>query len=211
MVMSFPRARLGLWLGLLLYSSALVGSELLVGPELARHLCTDIVGPIRLYAINTSLSVALLLGAALLLCFAAAVRSELPRAERRFLCLQAGVLCYLGLDDRFLLHESLGTLLRVDDAFVLLGVGVFELWLLWRYGALSRRSRRARRALAGAAAAFGVMTCLDAFLHDARGIPRLTLEDGAKVWCAACLFAFAWEVAAAAIAYPRVVARERAA
>jgi hypothetical protein len=186
------------WLaGLGLYSAALLLAETVGSAELARHLCTDIVGPIRFYAVNTSLSASLLGGSALLLVFAATVAPALPRRETVFLRLQALVFLYLALDDRFLLHETAGQLLGVDDAFVLGAVGVGELVLLWRWGAWGTRSVRARRCLVLAGAAFAVMSVLDAWGGRFHGIPRLTLEDLAKTWSAAGLFGFAWDVAAA--------------
>lgn len=209
--MASLRLRTVSWLGLGLYSLVLVAIEAGGRADLARHLCSDIAGPIRFWAVNTSLSVGLLLGSALLLLFTAATQPQLPRRERRFRWLQALVFAYLAFDDRFMVHESLGVLLHIEDAFVLVVVGVLELVLLWRYGALRTRSPRARRYLILASFAFAAMSFIDAFFNDAHGIPRLTLEDGSKAWCAAFLFAFAWEVSAEAVAVPQTLARSSAA
>ena len=184
---------------LVLYSGALVGIELLGSAELARHLCTDIVGPSRLFALNTSLCAGMLLGAAVLLWFAAHI-GAIPPTDRLYFRLQALLFLYLGVDDRFLLHETWGRLLRIDDALILLALGVAQLALLWRLGRLRARSRAARLYLLGAGVAFGVMVVVDGFAAQLAELPRLTLEDGAKAWGAALLLAFAWELSARACA-----------
>jgi hypothetical protein len=184
---------------LVLYSGALVGIELLWSAELARHLCTDIVGPTRLFALNTSLCSGMLLSAAVLLWFAARV-GDVPPSDRRYFRLQALLFAYLGVDDRFLLHETWGRILRIDDALVLLALGVAQLGLLWRLGRLRARSRAARLYLVGAGVAFGVMVVIDGFAAHLSALPRLTLEDGAKAWGAGLLLAFAWELSACACA-----------
>lgn len=193
-------ARAVLFGALGVYAAGLVAIEAFWSADLARQLCSDVNGPIRLYALNTTLSAGLLFGAALLLAFAASAGGARPRRERSFLWLQAAVFFALAADDRFLLHESVGVKLGIDDAFVLAAAGVLELVLLAGLADLRSRPARVRRSIVFAGASFAVMVVIDACADRLAALPRLTLEDSAKTCGAAWLFAFAWDVARAALA-----------
>ena len=192
-----PPFRLARWtvVGLVAYSLALFCAEWVGGLPLARDLCGDILGMTRLHGINTTLSVFLLGSAALLLVFTLATR-VVDRRERRYFQAQAALLAWLAIDDRFLVHETLGERTGVPDALILFASGLVQLGLLWWMARLPERTARARRLLLGAAGAFALMCAVDA-TQDAFVWPgRMTTEDLAKTWGGACLFGFVWSICA---------------
>lgn len=198
-MLTLPRATLRLLLlCVALYGLTLVGLELSGHRDLTRQICNDVVGPSRVYALNTSLCAGLLGGAALLLLFAASVAES--SLDRRYFRLQAALFGYLAMDDRFLLHETLGRVLRIDDALIILALGVVQLVLLATLARLRTRSAAARACLWGAGASFGLMVAADFWDEQLAAWPRLTIEDGAKAWGAALLLAYAWELGAQVIA-----------
>ncbi len=178
-----------------IYSILLVGIELLHQQDYVRNYFTDISGPVRFYAVNTTLSVFLLWSTALL--FAVSVTltdsSPLHRRTRAFYLSQILIFAYLGLDDRFMIHEWLGVRLKINDALILLGVGLLEIALLFFWGDIRKRSRSIQVNLFLAATFFAVMTGIDALLPS-RMMLRLSLEDLAKTWANLFLFFFAWEI-----------------
>ena len=92
-------------LGLMVvYSLVLVTIELETSQAHVRHYFTDIEGPVRLYAINTTLSTFLLWASALIFCVVLRMIGGAPghHKERLFCISQVVVFGYLGADDRFL-------------------------------------------------------------------------------------------------------------
>src|SRR5687767_3585699 len=102
---------------LLIYSTVLIGVELATSQDFVRNYFTDISGPVPFYAINTTLSVALLWATALLFVILIAYSESRPELahERWFYFSQAAVFTLLGSDDRFLLHEKLAYRLGIGD------------------------------------------------------------------------------------------------
>lgn len=182
-------------LGLVVYSLALLSAEWVGGPPLARDLCGDFLGMTRFHGVNTTLSVFLLSAGALLLVFTVATR-VVDRRERRYFLAQAALLGWLAVDDRFLVHETLGERTGVPDALILFASGLVQLGVLWRMARLPERSARARRLLLAAAGAFALMCVVDATQHAFDWPGRMTTEDLAKTWGCACLFGFVWSVCA---------------
>jgi len=180
---------------LTIYSVALVGIELRTSQDHVRNYFTDISGPVRLYAINTTLTVFLLWSCALL--FAVHLRLlEDParqRKQRLFCGSQIVVFGYLGFDDRFLVHEWLSEALAVQDTLILVGIGAIEAVCLISAGELRSRSRKTLTYLALAAVAFLIISGIDAFLASELRL-RLSCEDLAKAWSAFFLFLFSWRV-----------------
>ena len=177
------------------YSLVLIVIELKKSQDHVRHYFTDIEGPVRLFAINTTLSVFLLWASALIFCVVLRVIQGIPGQEReRWFCLtQIAVFGYLGADDRFMLHERLSDVVPLHDTLILLIVGMFEAAALALWGDLPRRSGRARLYLVLAAILFLVMEAIDAFV-PAELTLRLSFEDLTKVWAVFFLFLFSWEI-----------------
>ncbi|QDU40128.1 hypothetical protein Mal4_44830 [Maioricimonas rarisocia] len=175
------------------YSVALIITEWMTSQEYVRHFVTDIVGPVPLYAINTSLSVFLLWGTALLFVVAAQipVRSGRSAIPGWWLYSQAAVFAYLGADDRFLIHETVAALLDIGDHYVLFGVGMAEAALLafaFREGWIKTT---ALLSLGVASILFAAMLGVDALApHDLR--LRLSVEDVLKTWACLMFLRFSW-------------------
>jgi hypothetical protein len=187
-----PRLRrviAGFLAGLAVYSVVLASIEVTTSYDNARHYFTDITGPVPFYAINTSVSVFLLAGTALLFGVAwfCVDREHEAARLRTFYASQVIVFLYLAADDRFRLHEWIGFTVGIPDALILLGVGVVELVLLGRFSGLLRPSSPVRPWLIAAGALFVFMLAID-FLLPRRLVLRLAVEDLSKVWGEACLF-----------------------
>jgi hypothetical protein len=194
-------------LGLLAaYSSALITVELMTSQDYVRQYFDDVNGPVPFFAVNTTLTVSLLWGTALLFGVAAALAAD--RRERRlaywFYLSQVLIFVYLGCDDRFKIHELLGRLLGIGDHYVLLTVGSIEALILATI-ARPLLPPSAWRRLVAASALFAVMIVIDAKApHDL--VLRLSFEDLAKTWSCFGFLLFAWEALQSEIA--AVVAAE---
>ena len=175
------------------YSALLLALEWRTSQDHVRPYFADIEGDVLFHAVNTSLSVFLLAGTALLLLFAALVRTGATVA-RPFLLGQAAMFGLFAFDDRFQLHERIGYRLGIADHYVLLGWAAAEAALL----ALTLRpwmiTRRMAALYLAGAGLFGLMLVFDALMpHDM--VLRLSIEDLAKAWAAAMFFAFGWDAA----------------
>lgn len=176
------------------YSLCLVGREMSSSQAQVRPYFSDIGSETALFGVNTTLSVALLGGAALLLLFAATAGDRQRDSSRLFLLSQAALFAFLAADDRFQLHERIAWRLGVGDHYVTLAWAIAELGLLaalWRPTLLPLHVTFLF--LAGGAM-FVVSFLVDA-LAGADTWLRLSVEDLAKTWGAAMFFNFGWETA----------------
>ncbi len=181
-------------LAIIIYSCTLLWIEWSTSQDYVRNFFTDIKGDVLFYAVNTTLSAFILWSTALLfgICLLFVDRVQQPREF--FFCLsQTIIFAYLGIDERFLLHENLGYWLHRNDAYLLLGLGFIELGLLTWLGNVRQRSHKAQVFLISAAVLFASMIFIDAKLPS-RLLFRLSLEDLTKLWADLCLALFAWEI-----------------
>ena len=189
--------RKGSWVPFILlggYSLILAGTELHAGQGAVKPLLAEIEGDAFFYGVNTTISVFLIWGSALL--FAACMlctKADEDRRERIFLVSQVVFFFYVGFDDRFKMHELLYQKTEVNDAVFVIGLGLVELFLLARLGDLRSRPRPAKAFLLAAASAFGLMVALDG-LAPTGMLLQLTLQDVSKTWACLFLFLFAWEI-----------------
>jgi hypothetical protein len=133
-------------LGLLtMYSIALLYAELKFSQDYVRNYFTDITGPVRFYAINTTISIFLLWGTALIFAISTLCIDEEDDGNkaRIFYTSQVLLFSYLGLDDRFMLHEWLASAARINDALIIFGLGILEIGLLIYFGDLKKNDRDA--------------------------------------------------------------------
>ena len=179
---------------LAVYSTWLIWLEMDGSQTRVRPYFSDIEGEVALFAVNTTLSVALLAGTALLLMFAATAEEARRRDSRKFLSSQAALFALLAADDRFQLHERLGWRLGVPDHYVLFAWGLVGLALLAAYGRPALVSLRGAVLFAAGAALLAASFAIDAFAASDAWL-RLSLEDLAKSWGAAMFLAFGWETA----------------
>ncbi len=185
---------------LVIYSAALFVIDLQLGQNHVRGFFSDIMAgadyplPYRaLYGINTSLMVVLLSANALffLVCAGVSEARGISGARRGFEWSQVLFFLYLACDERLLIHEKMGSILQMNDAIWILSLGIAELLLLFIFGEVARQPWRLKGWLLAAAAFFGVMVYVDAFLPSA--MPgRLPLEDLSKTWATVFLLVYSW-------------------
>lgn len=188
------------FMGLVVYSACLLSLDLQQGQLAVRGYFSDIVTdtdyPLfykALFGINTSISVFLLGGCALvyLVCIGVCLPKQTDWRSTVFLWSQVAFFLYLAADERLRIHEWLGGCLGVEDAFILLGMGGLEIFLLVYFGGVFSQPWRTKSHLLIAGLFFGLMVFVDAFIpSDMPG--RLAVEDLSKLWAVAFLFLYAW-------------------
>jgi len=178
-----------------IYSLIIIVLELKFGQAYIRHYMTDIEGPVRFYAINTSISVFLQWACALLFLLAITITEDWSGRghDRLFYISQVLLFLYLGVDDRFRVHEPLGGIVGFNDAFILLIIGAGELAVLYFLGNLKQYPKKVTIYLLIAGVFFGAMVFIDGFVPSEL-VLRLSLEDLTKAWASFFLFLFAWEI-----------------
>jgi len=185
---------------LAVFSAWLIISEIRWGQGYVRTYVTDVYGPggpenpTAFYAINTTITVCLQLGTALMFFLAKRFSrtDTMERAELLFLHSQVIFFTVLGCDDRFMLHEGIGLWLGISDALVLALWGVLELAVLFMFGRVYMRTRKVRHLLTVAAILYGVMVLIDGWAPE-HMIARLAVEDLLKTWACVLLFMFGLE------------------
>ena len=180
---------------LIIYSILLIFLEFQFGQDYVRFYFTDISGPVRFYAVNTTFSVFFLWACALIFFINLSFldKRENRDSDRIFYVSQIFIFAYLGADDRFMLHEAFGLKFHINDAFILLGIGFIEIGFLFFYGNMKQWSKPTKLYLLTAAGFFSLMTFIDAFMPNEL-LLRLTIEDLTKTWAAFFLFMFALEI-----------------
>ena len=177
-----------------IYSIVLLLIEWQTSQDVVRQFVTDIESDVPFYAINTTLSVFLLWATALIfgvcLVFVDKVKQ---RRDYLFNLSQVIMFAYLGFDDRFLIHETIGFGLGRNDAYLILGLGLLEVGLLVVIGNLRQKPVVALRFLFAAAVFFAMMVVIDA-KFPSQMVLRLSLEELTKLWAGICLALFAWEI-----------------
>ena len=177
------------------YCVTLIFLEIKVSQQFVRNFFTDIEGPVPFYAVNTTLSVLLLFATALM--FAVSLVCLRPENKNNnivnFYRSQILIFGYLACDDRFLIHEKIGAILGIQDALVLLGLGILEIVLILTWGNFFQWNKPIRNNLYKAAICFAIMVAIDSLLPREM-IPRLSLEDLAKTWANTFLFLFSWSI-----------------
>ena len=189
---------------LVLYSLAMVISEIAVSRDFVRYFFTDITNPllfdsvitidsnfargflVRLFGVNTTLCVLLLWTCCIL--FACRFFIAGKKRVRTFALIQMILFAYLALDERFLFHELIGVIVGINDAFVLLIIGIAELAVLFHWRDVWLEAQHSGMFLLFAAFFFFLMILIDAFIHSP-SLPRLAAEDLFKLWaCFSLLF-----------------------
>ncbi|WP_332811474.1 hypothetical protein [Sphingomonas sp.] len=195
---------------LTIYSLWLISFEMSSSQAQVRPYYSDIGSELAFFAVNTTMSVAFLAGAALLLLFAGTANPDQRDKGREFLLSQAALFAFLAADDRFQLHERIGWRLGIGDHYVTFAWALAELGLLAAYWRPALIPWRATRLFLAGGALFTVSFLVDA-LANGDALLRLSAEDLAKTWGAAMFFSFGWETArfhlrTKAVPPPRVTA-----
>ena len=184
-----------------LYSAALLLIDVQLGQDFSRGYFSDIITgtdytlPYRaFFGINTSITVVMLVGIALLflVCIGFGQHDGSQGIRVCFQWSQVFFFLYLAGDERLLIHEKMGSLLHTEDSLLIFGLGLMELLLLFSVGRVMRQPWRIKGWLIPAAATFAIMVCIDALLSPGmRG--RLALEDLSKTWSILFLLIYAWQ------------------
>jgi len=180
---------------LVVYTLSLLYAELKYSQGFVRNFFSDEFGPVFLFGINTTLSASLLWATALLFGISGMLLEGKPaqRREKAFYVSQILMFSYLGLDDRFRLHEYVDQYVPHGETLVLVGAAALEACLLIALGDLKSRPQRTRVYLGIGAVLSAVMLFVDTFLpYDL--LLRLSCEDLSKVWAEVFLFLFAFEI-----------------
>ena len=185
-----------LWFFILsIYCVILISIEINVSQEYVRNFFTDIQGEVPFYAINTSLSVFLLLATSLIFSIVLATLPSEDNNSKKVLFYRSQIVLfgYLALDDRFLIHEYVGHVLGINDALIIAGFGMVEVVLILAFGGYMHWSKTTRNYLLAAAACSALMIIIDG-AFPSEMIPRLSLEDLSKTWANTFLFMFSWSI-----------------
>jgi hypothetical protein len=177
-----------------LYSAGLLWIESQYSQAGVRLYVTDIKGDVFWYAIHTTLNMSLLWGTALL--FLVSLQCVDIKQEKLFFYFaisQVIVFTYLGIDERFLIHEMLGRVIGINDAYVLLLIGGAEAFILLSIAQLRQKTLNSWLFLGLASVLFLTMVVIDA-KFPAKMPFRLSFEELSKLWASLFLFLFAWEV-----------------
>lgn len=184
------------WLLLLVsYSLILIFTEIKTSQNYVHYFYADIEGEVPFYAINTSLAVALMLATSLMFKVNSVLLpfEKINVIQRKFYLSQACFFCYLALDDRFLIHEKLGYILGINDAYIILSLGLTEIAFILTWGNYQQWKESTKSYLFKAAICFAIMVIMDGFFPQ-EVVLRLSLEDLSKTWANVFLFLFAWDI-----------------
>lgn len=178
----------------LAYCTFLLWIEWQYGQLALRQYVTDLKGEVFFYGVNTTLNLVALWGTALLFSIAILMidREQAPRIYLFYLS-QIIFFSYLGLDERFIIHEKMGLWLEINDAYLLFSLGLVELGLLFLWGQCFQQPFRILFWLYSAAILFAVMVFIDAKLPS-NLVWRLAFEELSKLGAGLSLFRFAWEI-----------------
>jgi hypothetical protein len=184
------RTRTWVFLLLAVYSAALVVVEWNHGRPGVRPYFSDIVGQVAFHGVNTTLSASMLWATALVFAMLRRLDRVSPR-RRAFYTSQALMFCYVGIDERFMIHEWFDFETGINDTYLFAVIGLLEIGFLIFLGDLPRMPAAPRRWLVGAALLYGTSAFLDMIEPEGLRV-RLALEDLPKTWGGVCLFLFAW-------------------
>ncbi len=206
--MKWPR--IILFFLLTVYSAVLMWIDVQWGQDQVRGFFSDITSgaehplPYRaFFGINTTLSVVMLSGIALLfaVCAQCSRQRDLGRRIRIFEYSQILFFLYLAADERLLIHEKLASMVGFEDAFFILGLGLVELVLLFAVGNVARQPWKVSGWLLPAGGFFGLMVFVDACLPE-QMVGRLSVEDLSKTWAIFFLLNYAWQYAMKNTSFP---------
>ena len=175
---------------LTLYSIGILTVEYVSGQSAVRHYVTDIDATGLFYGINTTISTVLLVLCAynFWLCFRVSSIGPNHSFPAIFYLLQILVFTYLALDERFMLHERAAFVLGFHDGILLVTVGLFQLFVLYKFEALKKDSPGFKLLLTSAIL-FAIMLLIDAAGDSIRPL-RLSIEDLCKLWAIFVLFLY---------------------
>jgi len=178
---------------LAIYSVLLVFVEIWTTQDYVRNYFTDISGPVFFYAVNTSLSVILFFATALMfsICLVMSDKVANQTIEQKFYISQIFLFVYLGLDDRFLIHDLVLPHIGINGDYVLAVLAVLEGVILLKLGNVLNKNKSTKTYFF-LAVLFGFLMFIADLLLPSDLVLRLSMEDLCKTWTAFFLLLFAW-------------------
>ncbi len=179
--------------GLAIYSLVMLAIEANTSQAYVRNYFSDIEGEAPFYGINTSISVFFLWATALLFIISHCYleKSEQNRTRGRFYLSQIVFFIYLGLDDRFKIHEGIGWRMDIADHYILMVAGIGQLLALVLWGRSTLEERSTFRYLCLGCVLSVAMLAID-MLAPEMMFMRLSIEDLCKTWAAFFFFLYGW-------------------
>ena len=176
---------------LTVYTATLIYAEARFSQDFVRNYFSDVIGPRPFYAVNSVLSLSLMISTGVIFLINFILVDGLRGRGKAplFYATQVVMFVYFALDELFMIHELVGLRFGVNDAFFILGLGIVEVILIVGIGELRTMGPRAKRLLYTAVVLFVCMWFIDAYAPK-RAFLRLSLEDLFKLW--AIVFFFMW-------------------
>lgn len=177
---------------LVLYSVFIILLEYNYGQDHVRHYLTDSQGPVLLFGIHTTITTILLSITSynFLLCYFFAKDTKVEKIDYKLFFISQSILfLYLALDERFMLHERIGFVLGIRDAYPLLLVAIAEAFLLLYFKEIRIASIKWKSTLVMGAVCFSIMVIIDTFAPLNSPL-RLSFEDLFKLWGIFFLFKY---------------------
>ena len=176
------KLKLSLFIVLLLYTSAIFYIEITTSQDYVRNYLTDINGPVFFYGVNTTLSTFFLWATALV--FIIVFLFKHTPKEKYFYISQIIFFVWIGLDDRFQIHEMISDKLLIFYAII----EICLIGLFWEF-----INKKSRKNLIIGCVLLSLMLIVDFFL-PAEMVLRLSSEDLLKIWAHVFLFLYSWEI-----------------
>ena len=173
------------------YTGILIYTEARFSQDFVRNYFSDVIGPRPFYAVNSVFSLCLMFCTAVIFLINFIMADGLRGRGKAplFYATQVVMFVYLATDELCMIHELVGLRFGLNDAFIVLAMGIAELFLIAGIGELRTMGSRARRLLYTAVVLFVFMWFIDAFAAK-RAFLRLSFEDLSKLW--AIVFFFMW-------------------
>ncbi len=180
---------------LLLYSIVILSIEFFISQDFVRNFLTDINGPVPFYAINTSLSSLLFVmtGVIFLVSYQLIEKTSNNKKEIWFYISQILIFIYLGIDDRFMIHERTKHNIGIDGDFIIAFFAATELLILIFLGNIRKRDLNTKISLLLAGCFTFIMLIFDNLIPEEM-LFRLSIEDLSKTWAGFFLLLFSWNI-----------------
>jgi hypothetical protein len=182
---------------LIIYSIIIITLEYSFGADHIRHYLTDIKGPVFFYGIQTTVTTVLLsitsYNFILSYVFAKQITMRSSRNLRFFFLSQAILFLYLAIDERFILHESIGGFIGFNDALILLLIAFVQLVVFMYFKDFIKTLIYWNSPLVLGSICFVIMIIIDGFVPRDTNL-RLSFEDLFKLWGIFFFFRYSYSV-----------------
>lgn len=192
-ILSLIKTKAILTILLLIYTIVILSIEFFTSQDFVRNFLTDINGPVPFYAVNTSLSTLLFVmtGVLFLVSYQVIEKSPHNKKEIWFYISQVFIFIYLGMDDRFMIHERTKHNVGIDGDFIIGFFALAELLVLIYLGKIHKKDLNTKISLLLAGCFTFIMLIFDNLVPEEM-LFRLSIEDLSKTWAGFFLLLFSW-------------------